>query len=214
MESDAALFSASLSGGYPGRSADPFAAVRALEQEKQMIDPISLINKYYTTDDALRHILLVHSESVARKALAVADAHPELTLDRDFLYAAAMLHDVGIFLTDAPAIHCHGTEPYLRHGILGARLMRQEGFPDIARVCERHTGAGLSEADIVQRQLPLPPGDYQPETLAEQVVCYADKFYSKTHLDRERTVEQVVKSLERFGDDGPARFLRWHERFG
>ena len=53
-----------------------------------------------------------------------------------------------------------------------------------------------------------------PETLEEQVICYADKFYSKTHLDRERNVEQVLKSLERFGEEGPRRFLGWQERFG
>jgi len=179
-----------------------------------MTDPYSIIRKYYPADNDLRHILLEHSESVARKALAVVDSHPELMLDRDFLHTASLLHDVGIFLTDAPGIHCYGAEPYLRHGVLGAQLMRREGLYAVARVCERHTGAGLSAADIDRQHLPLPPGDYLPETLEEQVVCYADKFYSKTHLDRERTVEQVLKSLERFGAEGPARFLGWQERFG
>lgn len=179
-----------------------------------MTDPYSIIRKYYPADNDLRHILLEHSESVARKALAVADSHPELMLDRDFLHTASLLHDVGIFLTDAPGIHCYGAEPYLRHGVLGAQLMRREGLYAVARVCERHTGAGLSAADIDRQHLPLPPGDYLPETLEEQVVCYADKFYSKTHLDRERTVEQVLRSLERFGAEGPARFLGWQERFG
>ena len=46
------------------------------------------------------------------------------------------------------------------------------------------------------------------------MVCYADKFFSKTHLDRERTVDQVCHSLERFGPDGVERFRRWQERFG
>lgn len=179
-----------------------------------MTDPLSLIRKYYPEDNELRRILLTHSESVARKALDVAERHPELALDRTFLHDAALLHDVGIFLTDAPGIHCHGTEPYLLHGYLGAQLMRREGLPAIARVCERHTGTGLTAAAIAQQGLPLPPGDYTPETLEEQVVCYADKFFSKTHLDRERTVDQVCHSLERFGPDGVERFRRWQERFG
>mgnify|MGYP004420939777 CR=1 FL=1 len=59
--------------------------------------------------------------------------------------------------------------------------MRREGFPEIARVCERHTGTGLTDEVIKQRQLPLPAGDYRPETLEEQLICYADKFYSKRH---------------------------------
>ena len=123
-----------------------------------MTDPLSLIRKYYPEDNELRRILLTHSESVARKALDVAERHPELALDRTFLHDAALLHDVGIFLTDAPGIHCHGTEPYLMHGYLGAQLMRREGLPAIARVCERHTGTGLTAAAIAQQGLPLPPG--------------------------------------------------------
>ena len=47
-----------------------------------MTDPLSLIRKYYPEDNELRRILLTHSESVARKALDVAERHPELALDR------------------------------------------------------------------------------------------------------------------------------------
>lgn len=178
-----------------------------------MIDPLEIITRYYPADDELRRLLLHHSRQVARRALEIAERHPELKLDRTFLYAAAMLHDVGIFLTDAPGIHCHGTHPYLLHGYLGAQLMRKEGLPDIARVCERHTGTGLTRAAIEARGLPLPPGDYVPETVAEQVVCYADKFYSKSHPKRERTVEQAIRSLEKYGAAGVEKFRRWAATF-
>lgn len=177
------------------------------------MDPLEIIKHYYPADDELRRLLLHHSKQVANRALAIAERHPELKLDRNFLYDAAMLHDIGIFLTDAPGIHCHGTHPYLLHGYLGAQLMRQEGLPDIARVCERHTGTGLTRANIEERGLPLPPGDYVPETMAEQVVCYADKFYSKSHPLRERSVEQTAQSLEKFGRAGVEKFWRWAELF-
>ena len=53
-----------------------------------------------------------------------------------------MLHDIGIIFTDAPALDCHGTEPYMRHGIIGADLLRSDGVDEyLARVAERHTGA-------------------------------------------------------------------------
>ena len=68
------------------------------------MNPIDIINKYYPEENELRHILLTHSRSVADKSLWIADRHPELSLDRDFLYEAAMLHDIGIFLTDADGI--------------------------------------------------------------------------------------------------------------
>jgi len=178
------------------------------------MDPLEIISRYYPADDALRRLLLHHSRQVAAKALDAARLHPELGLDRDFLYQAAMLHDIGIFLTDAPGIHCHGTQPYLLHGYLGAELMRREGLPRIARVCERHTGTGLTAEAIRERSLPLPPGDYCPETPEEQVVCYADKFFSKSHPERERTVEETVRSLAKFGADGVEKFRRWVERYG
>lgn len=173
-----------------------------------------IIFKYYPEDNALRRLLLHHSHQVADMALAVADRHPELHLDRDFLYRASMLHDVGIFLTDAPAIHCFGKAPYLIHGRLGAELMREEGDEKTARVCERHTGTGLTAENIHTQNLPLPPGDYLPDTLEEQVVCYADKFFSKSHPERTRTPEQVAKSLDKFGEAGVEKFWEWQRRFG
>lgn len=65
---------------------------------------LDLIDKYYPQDNELRNILLVHSRSVADKALWIADKHPELNLDTTFLNEAAMLHDLGIFLTHAPGV--------------------------------------------------------------------------------------------------------------
>jgi uncharacterized protein len=91
--------------------------------------------------------------------------------------------------------------------------LRQEGLPEFARVCERHTGTGITAQQIIERNLPLPVQDFLPETMEEQVICYADKFYSKSHLERERTVEQTAKSLEKFGHDSVARFMKWAEMF-
>ena len=177
------------------------------------LDPIAVIHKYYPEDNALRRLLLHQSRQVAERALLVAEKHPELKLDKSLLRAGAMLHDVGIFLTDAPGIHCHGTEPYLLHGYLGAQLMRAEGLEAIARICERHTGTGLTMERIRERGLSLPEGIYTPATLEEQVVCYADKFYSKSHPERERTIEQTAQSLQKFGEEDVQRFLAWAERF-
>ncbi len=171
--------------------------------------PYTEIDKYYPEDSELRSILLTHSCSVRDKALELACRHPELDIDLQFVSEAAMLHDIGIFRTDAPSICCHGTEPYICHGTIGAELLRADGYPRHALVCERHTGAGLSFRDIVNQGLPVPHRDMVPVSLEEQLICFADKFYSKTHLDREKTVEQARHSLERFGEDGLRRFDGW-----
>lgn len=178
-----------------------------------MNHPIDIINKYYPGESELKHILLMHSRSVADKALQLADRHPELALDKDFLYEGAMLHDIGIFLTDAASIFCFGDKPYICHGYLGADLMRAEGLPRHALVCERHTGAGLSLAQIIAQNLPVPHRDMLPVSLEEQLICFSDKFFSKTHLEDERSVEKARKSLEKYGEDDVRRFDNWCKMF-
>ena len=172
-----------------------------------------IINKYYPEDNELRHILLVHSRAVADKALAITDCHPALSLDRQFIEEAAMLHDIGIVRCNAPGIQCFGTEPYICHGRIGAEMLRAEGFPRHARVCERHTGAGITRSQIIAQKLPLPQQDFLPETMEEKVICYADKFFSKSHLDEEKTIEQAIASLSKFGEEGVARFREWVKMF-
>ena len=163
------------------------------------MDYISIINKYYPNDDLLRQLLLKHSRQVADRCQQIARKHKELPIDVQFLEEAAMLHDIGICRCDAPSIHCHGTEPYIKHGPIGADMLRAEGFPRHARVAERHTGTGL-------------PG-YEPETLEEQIICYADKFYSKSTPDHEKTVEEACRSLQKFGEEGVVKFRGWVEKF-
>ena len=163
------------------------------------MDYQSLLDKYYPQDDALRRLLLKHSRQVADRALLIVDKHRELPVDRQFIEEAAMLHDIGIFRCDAPSIFCNGTEPYIKHGPIGGELLRAEGFPRHARVAERHTGTGL-------------PG-YEPETLEEQIICYADKFYSKSSPEHVRTVLETAQSLEKFGHAGVVKFLEWAKLF-
>ena len=172
-----------------------------------------IIDKYYPEDNELRYILVTHSTLVMKRAVRICDAHPELKMDRRFLIEAAMLHDIGIFKCHAPGIFCFGPEPYICHGYIGAQLLRAEGYPRHARVCERHTGTGLTKAEIIRQNLPLPHKDFLPETMEEQVICYADKFYSKTRPEREKTKAQAERSLAKFGEEGMARFRYWEKLF-
>ena len=163
------------------------------------MDYKAIIEEYYPTDDELRRLLLKHSRQVADRCLQICDRHPELRIDREFVEEAAMLHDIGIRWCDAPTIFCHGTKPYIRHGQIGAEVLRKKGWERHARVAERHTGTGL-------------PG-FEPEYVEEQLICYADKFYSKSRPDRVLTVAQAAQSLERFGHDGVVKFLEWAAKF-
>jgi glycosyltransferase involved in cell wall biosynthesis len=97
--------------------------------------------------------------------------------------------------------------------IEAAEILRSEGLPRHARVAERHTGTGLTASERTKQGLPLPPRDFTPESIEEQIVCYADKFFSKTKLTTEKTLEQAIRSLSRFGEEGVKRFTSWAEKF-
>lgn len=143
------------------------------------MNPFAIIDKYYPVDNELKHILVTHSRSVADKALAMGRKHPELKLDLQFVEEAALLHDIGIFKTDAEKIYCMGHYPYICHGYLGADLMREEGFPRHALVCERHTGAGLTLESIIRQELPVPHREMVPVSLEEQLICFPINFSQK-----------------------------------
>ncbi len=173
----------------------------------------SIIDRYYPEGTPLRDTLIRHSRSVADKALEINKQH-SLGLDPAMVEAGAMLHDIGIFLTDAPSIHCHGTEHYIRHGVLGAALLRENGYPEwAARIAERHTGAGLTAQEIEEQHLPLEPHDLLPETTLEKLICYADKFYSKSGAMTEKPLDRVIASLARHGAPTLARFTALHRLF-
>jgi uncharacterized protein len=179
-----------------------------------MVDYNRIIEKYYEPGSELYNILTRHSNSVAELALKIADAHA-LPLDRDDIRTAAMLHDIGIVRTNAPGIHCHGTERYLKHGIIGAEMLRAEGCPEwVARIAERHTGAGLTAADVKALDLPLPAGtDLMPETLLERLICYADKFYSKSGDMQMKSLDRVRLSMSKFSPETLSRFEALHSEF-
>ncbi len=176
-------------------------------------DAISVIDKYYRHDPQLRRILLRHSSQVAGLALEILKTN-HLPLDERQVTIAAMLHDIGICYTHAPSIGCHGTEPYLKHGIIGAEIIRKEGLDDCyAGVAAHHTGAGITERDIVIQGLPLPLGDYCPRNLLEKLICYADKFYSKSGDMRRKTLEDVRQGMTKFGQESLMRFEELNSMF-
>ena len=182
------------------------------------MDYIKLIDKYYGGVPELRNVLVTHSRQVADRALKIVDAHPEWTngegtngeclVDRQFVEEAAMLHDIGIIFCNAPKIFCNGPHLYIEHGYLGAELLRQEGLPKHALVAERHTGTGITIEQVVREELPIPERDYCPQSIEEKIICYADKFYSKSHLGEEVSVDKIKYNIWKYGH---AAFVRWQE---
>lgn len=177
------------------------------------MNPYALISEFYAPGSEAHRILVRHGKQVAAKALAVARRLSAAAPDLRFIEEAALLHDIGVCMTRAPEIGCTGSHPYVCHGYLGRELLEQRGLVRHALVCERHVGVGIPMEEIRRRRLPLPLRDMRPVTLEEEIIAYADKFYSKCGEDTEKSVAEILRGLERYGPDKAAIFRAWVRRF-
>ena len=178
------------------------------------MNPALILERFINDNPQLLSTVTVHSECVARKAVRCL-RNRQIDADLDFVWEAAMLHDIGVVKCDAPSIFCYGTSPYICHGIEGRHMLESISMPRHALVCERHTGSGLSADDIARQNLPLPHRDMLPVSIEEKAICYADKFFSKSgDLTREKDIEKVIRQMESFGEHSLNRFLALHEMFG
>jgi len=169
------------------------------------MDVNKLIKKYYKPGSKAYKAFMSHGNLVSKKAVSIAKnakkKNPKLKIDMQFLKEAAMLHDIGIIRVHAPDIGCHGKHPYMMHSIIGMKILRKEGYPRHARVCETHIGVGLTRADVIKQNLPLPKKDMTPKTIEEKIICIADLFYSKRPdmKNKELKLKDIEKSLARYG---------------
>lgn len=109
--------------------------------------------------------VIKHSLAVERKAIEIARRIRENghEVDMRLVRLGAILHDVGRART-------HG----IRHGIVGAGIIRRRGFGKFAGFAERHIGAGIPAGEA--KKLGLPGRDFLPRTIEEKIVTYADKL--------------------------------------
>jgi uncharacterized protein len=124
-----------------------------------------------------------------------------LDVDKDLVRAGCLLHDIGVYRLYGPSgkIDYAG---YLRHGVLGHEILRDEGFSEeICRFCSHHTGVGLTRDDVRRQGLPLPVADYLAESGEERLVMYADKFHSKTDPPTFVSADTYAARVRRYGDD-------------
>jgi uncharacterized protein len=117
------------------------------------------------------------------------------TVDVELVEIGAILHDIGRSKT-------HETD----HAAVGGEMVRQLGIAEpVARIVDRHIGAGIPEAEA--KALGLPEGVYVPETLEEKIVCYADKLIAGwREVDISVTVDDFA---EKMGRDHPSIKRLW-----
>ncbi len=180
------------------------------------IDPVEILKKHAGKGTKAFKILVAHSTAVKNLALLVAKKNPHLKVNIELLEAAAMLHDIGIIKTNAPDIGCFGDQPYICHGFLGREILEAEGLLEIAPFCERHTGTGISKEEIIKHKLPLPQRDMLPVSVEELILCYTDKFFSKSgkNLTQPKKLKKIYTNLSKYGEDKARRFDEFIGMFG
>lgn len=180
------------------------------------MDPLKLLEKYFQPGSEALYIVTLHSTAVKELSLKIASKNPHLKADIKLLEQAALLHDIGIVKTNAPDLSCFGEHPYICHGYLGREILEAEGFPELAPFCERHTGTGITLDEIIRHNLPIPHREMMPITVEEKILCYADKFFSKSgkNLTQPKKLKKIYANLIRYGEDKIRRFDEFIGMFG
>lgn len=167
--------------------------------------------KKYSTSKEHYNIVLNHSLLVLGKSTNIM-AQKKLynKVDFDLIISGCLLHDIGAF--EFMKNFNKRQKNYLKHGIIGGKILRREGLKKEALIAERHIGSGLSKNYIIENNLPLPKKDFLPVTLEQKLICYADKFYSKS--GKKDTLGSIKKEMKEFGEEPFRRFLELEKMFG
>jgi len=147
-------------------------------------EALNLLEKEGCSPRLKKHVLAVSAYAVEIANKIKSNGYD---LDIDFIETAALLHDIGRCKT-------HG----VMHGIEGCKILSP--YPDYARVCECHIGAGIDKTEAAA--LGLPEKDYIPQTLEEKIIAHADNLLDG---DKRVSIEETIKHFEeKLGKDHPA----------
>ena len=141
-------------------------------------DSMGLLAAYAGGAGWARHCLSV-AVSASRIGLVLERRY---AIDRDYLWSAALLHDIGRCVTHDP----------IMHGVAGYNLLMKLGHAREAFVCASHILFGLEASEAVQ--LGLPARDFIPRTIEQRLVPLVDLM---TEGDRPVTLDQRFSSLRK-----------------
>lgn len=132
---------------------------------------------------------MCHCRAVAEHAAVLGRALTRRhSVDHNFLWRAALLHDIGRSVTHDP----------VGHGVEGHKLLSGLGHDREAALCVSHVLFGLEAHEAAQFGLPERP--HLPEGLEERVVTLVDFLVEHT---RPTTLRERFESLKQRNADHP-----------
>ena len=145
---------------------------------------------------------------------------PPRLLDENLVVIGGLLHDIGTYRvlkhdgSDGEPLKFNGPR-YIEHGLLGYRYLLDEGVDEsIAQFARNHTGVGLTKDEVIRQGLPLPPADYVPVNLEQEVVMVADKYNSKSVPPKFLTAQSYANKAARFGEENRRAWLDLVGKYG
>lgn len=141
-------------------------------------EAIGILAEYGHGAEWTRHCFAV-ADTAVRVGSVLKSHH---AIDCPFLWSAALLHDIGRYVTHDPILH----------GVEGYKLLSMLGHQKEARVCASHILFGLSATE--SEQFGLPGRDFVPRTIEEQLVPLVDFLIE---FDQPSTLERRFSSLRR-----------------
>lgn len=145
---------------------------------------------------------------------------PARLIDEHLVVIGGLLHDIGTYRvlkhdgTDGEPLQFNGPE-YIKHGLLGYEYLIEQGVAEeIAQFARNHTGVGLTKEDVIRQGLPLPPDDYKPVNLEQELVMVADKYNSKSLPPKFLTADAYTVRAARFGEENKRRWLDLLDQYG
>lgn len=151
---------------------------------------LNLLHKEGASEEVIKHCIAVSELAVE---IGSKISKKNIEIDLNLVEIGGLIHDLGRSKTHD-----------VSHGIVGAAILRkinnsadlssddQNFIEKLARICERHIGAGIDkdEASV----LGLGEKDYLPETIEEKIIAHADNLIDG---DKIVGIKQTVENFER-----------------
>ena len=140
---------------------------------------IELLHKSKCPQQVINHCIAVANLALETAKKISANG---LEVNLELVEAGALLHDLG-----------RSKNHTVDHGLIGAQMAQSIGLPEsVISIIKRHVGGGITAEEAAG--FGWPKDTYDPQTLEEKIVSYADKLINHS---KRVPIEMEIKRLQK-----------------